>query len=82
LLALVGDHSAMDALADDLITVAAEQNFTFWSAQGTIYRGYARVRSGDLPEGISLLRSGFERLPRDRGGIVDALLHHPPNHGM
>jgi predicted ATPase len=58
LLSLVGDHSAMDALADDLIIVAAEQSFTFWSAQGTIYRGYARVRSGDLPEGISLLRSG------------------------
>jgi predicted ATPase len=58
LLSLVGDHSAMNALADDLITVAAEQSFTFWSAQGTIYRGYARVRSGDVPEGISLLRSG------------------------
>jgi hypothetical protein len=67
LLSLVGDHSAMDALADDLITVAAEQSFTFWSAQGTIYRGYARVRSGDVPEGISLLRSGSTRPGRNCG---------------
>jgi len=58
LLSLVGDHSVLDGLADDLITVAAEQSFPFWSAQGTIYRGYARVKNGDVPEGISLLRSG------------------------
>jgi hypothetical protein len=36
LLSPVGDHSALGGLADDLITVAAEQSFTFWGAQGTI----------------------------------------------
>jgi hypothetical protein len=36
LLSLVGYHSALGGLADDLITVAAQQSFTFWSAPGTI----------------------------------------------
>jgi predicted ATPase len=58
LISLVGDHSVLNGLADDLINVAAEQSFPFWRAQGTIYRGYSRVKSGDVPEGLSLLRSG------------------------
>jgi len=58
LLSLVGDHPTLDGLAEDLIAVATEQGFPFWSAQGTIYRGHARVKSGDVAEGILLLRSG------------------------
>jgi predicted ATPase len=29
-----------------------------WRAQGTIYRGWAKLKNGDMAEGISLLRSG------------------------
>ena len=39
--------------------VATEQGFPLWRAQGTIYRGYIKVRNGDVAEGISLLRSGL-----------------------
>jgi predicted ATPase len=38
--------------------VAIEQGFPVWRAQGTIYRGWVKVKNGDVAEGISLLRSG------------------------
>jgi class 3 adenylate cyclase/predicted ATPase len=58
LLSLGGDDAALDERADDLVAVATEQGFPFWRAQGTIYRGWVKVKYGDVAEGISLLRSG------------------------
>ena len=58
LLSLVGDDAALDERADQLIAVATEQGFPSWRAQGTIYRGWVKVKNGDVAEGISLLRSG------------------------
>ena len=58
LLSLVGDNAALDEWADQLVAVATEQGFPFWRAQGTIYRGWVKVKNGDVAEGISLLRSG------------------------
>ena len=58
LLSLVGDDAALDERADQLVAVATEQGFPHWRAQGTIYRGWVKVKNGDVAEGISLLRSG------------------------
>ena len=58
LLSLVGDDAALDERADQLVAVATEQGFPYWRAQGTIYRGWVKVKNGDVAEGISLLRSG------------------------
>jgi predicted ATPase len=58
LLSLVGDNTALGERADQLIAVTTEQSFPFWRAQGTIYRGWVKVKNGDATEGISLLRSG------------------------
>ena len=38
--------------------MATEQGFPYWRALGTIYRGWVKVKNGDVAEGISLLRSG------------------------
>jgi predicted ATPase len=38
--------------------VAIEQGFPYWGTLGTIYRGWVKVKNGDVAEGISLLRSG------------------------
>ena len=57
-LLFVGDNAALDEWADQLIAVATEQGFPYWRAWGTVYRGWARVKNGDVAEGISLLRSG------------------------
>jgi class 3 adenylate cyclase/predicted ATPase len=58
LLSLVGDSAGLDAWAAQLVTVATEQGFPYWRAQGAIYRGWVRVKNGDLTEGISLLHRG------------------------
>jgi class 3 adenylate cyclase/predicted ATPase len=58
MLSLVGDNAAVDEWADQLAAVAIEQGFVFYSAMGTVYRGWVKVKNGDVAEGISLLRSG------------------------
>ena len=58
LLSLVGDNAALDERAEELAAVATEQGFAYWRAHGVIYCGWAKVKNGDLAEGISLLRSG------------------------
>jgi class 3 adenylate cyclase/predicted ATPase len=57
-LSLVDDYVALDERTDELIAVAAEQGFPVYEALGTIYRGWYKIRTGDVAEGISLLRSG------------------------
>ncbi|MBV8118438.1 MAG: AAA family ATPase [Alphaproteobacteria bacterium] len=59
LLSIMGDGAALGERADQLIAVTTERSFPFWRAQGTIYRGWAKVKNGDATEGISLLRSGL-----------------------
>ena len=58
LLLLVGNLGTLDEWADQLIAVATEQGFPHWRGEGTVYRGWAKVKSGEVAEGISLLRSG------------------------
>ena len=58
LLSLVGDDATLDEWVDQLVAVATEQRFPHWHAQGAIYRGWVKVKNGDLAEGMSLLRSG------------------------
>ena len=58
LLSLVGDAALLDEWAEELVTVTTEQGFPHWRAVGTIYRGWVKVKNGDVAEGISLLRSG------------------------
>ena len=82
LLSLVGDNAALGERADQLLAVATEQGFPLWRALGTIYRGWVKVKNGDVAEGISLLRSGSDRLPRHRGGDMDAPSYRPPGQGM
>ena len=55
---LIGDNAALDEWADEVVAVATEQDFPAWRAQGTIFRGWIKVKNGDVAEGLSLLRSG------------------------
>ncbi len=57
LLSLVGDNAALDERASQVIAVATEQGFPQWRAHGTIFRGWVKVKNGDVTEGMSLLRS-------------------------
>jgi predicted ATPase len=58
LLSLLGDNAALEERTDQLLSLAIEQGFPFWRAEGITFRGCAKVRNGDVAEGISLLRSG------------------------
>jgi class 3 adenylate cyclase/predicted ATPase len=57
LLSLTADNAALDERATQLIALATEQGFPLYRTLGSIYRGWAKVNTGDLPAGISLLRS-------------------------
>jgi class 3 adenylate cyclase/tetratricopeptide (TPR) repeat protein len=59
LLSLVGDNAGLAERADQLVAVGAEQGFPHWRAQGMIYRGWAKLKSGDVTEGTALLRAGL-----------------------
>jgi predicted ATPase len=58
LLCLVGDNAAMKERADQLVAVTTEHSFPHWRSQGEIYRGWAKIKDGDLAEGRALLQSG------------------------
>jgi predicted ATPase len=58
LLSLLGDNAVLGEWVDQLVAVATEQGFPFYRALGTIYRGWVKVKNGDVAEGIPLLRSG------------------------
>jgi len=59
LLSLVGDLVALDQWAGELAAVATEQRFARWRAMGAIDRGGIKVKSGDVAEGMALLRGGI-----------------------
>jgi len=48
--------------ADELVAVTTEHGFPFWRAEGTVFRGWVKVKDGDVAEGISLLRAGSTAL--------------------
>ena len=58
LLSLIGDDAALGEQAGQLTAVATEQGFPYYHATGAIFRGWVKVKNGDVTEGISLLRSG------------------------
>jgi class 3 adenylate cyclase/predicted ATPase len=59
LLSLVGDNAVVgEWVVERMVAIAGEQAFPLWRAQGTIYRGWVKVKSGDVADGISLLSSG------------------------
>jgi predicted ATPase len=59
LLSLLRENAALDERADELLAVTTERGFPFWRAAGTIFRGWVKVKNGDVTDGISLLRSGM-----------------------
>jgi predicted ATPase/class 3 adenylate cyclase len=59
LLSLLGDDATLDKWTDELIALGAKQGFPYWSAIATIYRGWVKVKSGDVTEGICFLRRGL-----------------------
>jgi hypothetical protein len=47
-----------DEWTDQQVAVTTEQGFPLWHARGTIFRGWVKVKNGNVADGISLLRRG------------------------
>src|SRR5262249_27099835 len=57
-ISLVGDNALLSDWVDQLVALTTAQGFAHWGAQGTIYRGWIKVKHGDPAAGMALLRSG------------------------
>jgi predicted ATPase len=55
---LGNDTAALGERAGELVAMASEHGFPLYGALGMIYLGWAKSRTGDVAEGIALLRSG------------------------
>jgi class 3 adenylate cyclase/predicted ATPase len=58
LLALGGQVMLLGQWTDELVALTREQGFPHWRAHGTICKGWLKVHTGDVAEGITLLRTG------------------------
>ena len=63
------NSAEVDRLASELIELSTRQNFSYWLAIGTIYRGWARSASGDTAEGIPGIEQGIRDI-RATGAVL------------
>ena len=56
---LCGDREGVRERAEELMTLAEEEKFLFWSAGGTILRAWVEADAGDLESGIRGIREGI-----------------------
>jgi hypothetical protein len=69
-LGYVERHPAeVDRFASELIELSTRHNFSYWLAQGVIYRGWVRSVSGDTAEGIPRIEQGIRDL-RATGAVL------------
>jgi predicted ATPase len=54
------EEAAVREMAEAETELARENEFPFWLAQRTIYRGWARVQEGQTDEGIEQIQQGVE----------------------
>jgi len=82
LLSLVGESAVLGDWAHQLVTLATEQGFPYWRAQGTIYLGWAKVNKRRFSRGDITAAQRPGCFPRDRSGAADAPLYRPPRESM
>jgi hypothetical protein len=70
LLSLVGDNAALGERADELVDLAIERGLPFWRALGTMYRGYSKVKNGDVAEEKALLGNGLNAYHAATGAVL------------
>ena len=59
---LRGDAEAALAFSERAIPISREQGFAVWLASPTIFRGWARVKTGKLESGIAEMRNGIDAI--------------------
>jgi class 3 adenylate cyclase/predicted ATPase len=74
LLSYAEANADIGRLADELVALGTEQGFPMWRALGTIYGGWAKVKNGDVMDGITALRSGSS--DHRAAGAETGMPHH------
>jgi predicted ATPase len=74
LLSLDGNNAVLGEWVDQFDALATEQAFPVWRAEAATYRGWTKIRNGDLAQGMSLLRSGSAAYSAT--GAVQWMPHH------
>jgi predicted ATPase len=69
-----GNHAEVERFASDLIEFSTRQNFPYWLALGSIFRGWARSASSNTAEGIPWIEQGIRDFRAT--GTVMALQYH------
>ncbi len=54
------DTQQVRQYAEQALSLAQEQQFSFWLAAGTILQGWVKVQQGDIQVGITQIRQGIE----------------------
>jgi hypothetical protein len=65
MLSLLEDATALAEPAAKLVAIATGQDFSHWRATGTMIHGWARIKTGDIVEGMALLRGGLNAYRAD-----------------
>jgi tetratricopeptide (TPR) repeat protein len=64
----------VDRLASEVIELSTRHNFSYWLAEGIIYRGWARSVSGNTAEGIPWIEQGIRDF-RATGTVLGLPFH-------
>ena len=64
----------VERVASELIELSTRHHISYWLAQGTVHRGWARSASGDAAEGISWIEQGIRDL-RATGAVLTLPTH-------
>jgi predicted ATPase len=67
---LDGDNAAFGERLAQLVALTTDQGFRVWPAMGEILNGWNKVATGDVADGISLLRSGSTYYRTAAAGVV------------
>jgi hypothetical protein len=83
---LAGDDATLYERAKKLVAVTTERGFALWGALGAIYRGWDKIKRGEVVEELSLIRRGSATYRATGDRVMDALLYQrayrPSGQGM
>jgi predicted ATPase len=77
LILLWGDDAALNRWTEELAALSTEQGFAHLHATAVFFRGWLKVKNGDLAEGISFLRSA-STIFSSAGAVMWAALYTAP----
>ena len=70
---LVGDLKSLGPFVTMLLDYSQRNSLGFWQAWGRCFKGVHQIKSGDLEDGLTLLRGGLDELREMQYGVYYAV---------